>query len=424
MSKFDVVVVGCGVFGLSAALELSQKGYKVLALDPYPVPSPLSAGDDYNKILRVEYSDYLTALLAAEAIQLWEHLALYKPSFVKTGRLTLSPQDSSSSRSHYERESLAVMQKVGIRQNIMKLTTSDQVAEQIPSFKDNNLPETFDASYNTDCGTGLSSQALKDAYSKAKESGVQFLFGDEGNVTHVATNEVKVASGHVYRANKILVTAGASTGLILPLDNQTKVFGSFVVHIQLTPEEYEKYKDIPIFFSAEHGYFFPPDKESRQIKIGVTTCDAYSTTAHPFEKDKELRAPRYTIDHPNETFPEAHTQDIKTLLNLVVPELADHQLVNLRTCWISDSCDSHFLIDESPRYKDVYVATGDSGHGFKFLPNIGKYIVQRMEGTIDEKLAEKWKWKDNPSFATGSNAKSRYPRPHYDLENTKFIPQA
>lgn len=418
---YDVVIVGCGVFGLSSALELVNKGYKVLAVDAYPVPSALSAANDYNKILRIEYSDEISAGLAVEALNLWEQHELYKPSFIKTGRLTLSPSDSKSTRSKYELKSFEILEKLGVKQNIMKLTSPKDVAKQIPEFKDNNLPESFTSSYNTDCGTGLSSNALKDVYLEAKKRGVEFAFGDDGKVTKILNNQVQVKSTKTYTGKKILVTAGAGTGLIVPLDNQTKVFGAFVTHIKLTPEEFEKYKRIPIFFSAEHGYFFPPDKDTRHVKIGVTTCDAYSEINHPFELGKKLRAPRYTIDHPSETLPRGHAEDVRKLLHLVVPELSNHQLVDCKTCWVADTCDSYFLIDKCPYYENVYVATGDSSHSFKFLPNIGKYITQRIEGTLDQKYADKWKWRNNPSFENGENAKSRYPRPHYDLRNTSFI---
>ncbi|EGV60402.1 FAD-dependent oxidoreductase [Yamadazyma tenuis] len=418
---YDVLVVGCGVFGLSTCLELSKQGHKVLGLDAYPVPSELSAAKDYNKIIRVEYPDELSAKLAVEALRCWENDELYKPYFVKSGRLTLTPGDSTSIRSQYENKSLEILAKLGVTQSFEKLTTPKQVADTISHFKKNNLPAKFNSTYNADCGTGLSADALKAVYERATTSGAQFVFGDDGRAVSIKSNEVRVKSGKIFTAKKIVVTAGASTGLIIPLDNQTKVFGTFVTHIKLTDAEYEKYKDMPIFFSAEYGYFFPPDKVDHVIKIGVTTCDAWAEIDHPFEAGNKLRAPRYTVDHPNETFPLGHEKDIKVLLNLVVPELADHELVDSKVCWIADSCDSYFLIDECPYYKDVIVATGDSSHAFKFLPTIGKYISQKVNGALPADLSETWKWRSNPSFDNGANTKSRFPRPHYNLEEIKFI---
>ena len=40
----------------------------------------------------------------------------------------------------------------------------------------------------------------------------------------------------------------------------------------------------------------------------------------------------------------------------------------------------------------MYIATCGSFHGFKFLPVIGKYVVEMLDGTLDEALVEKWAW--------------------------------
>ena len=42
-------------------------------------------------------------------------------------------------------------------------------------------------------------------------------------------------------------------------------------------------------------------------------------------------------------------------------------------CWYTDSLDNSFVIDYVPGYGDsLFVASGGSGHGFKFLPVLGK----------------------------------------------------
>ena len=46
-----ILIVGCGTWGSSTTLHLVRRGYKhVTVLDPYEVPSPISAGNDINKI--------------------------------------------------------------------------------------------------------------------------------------------------------------------------------------------------------------------------------------------------------------------------------------------------------------------------------------------------------------------------------------
>ena len=54
--------------------------------------------------------------------------------------------------------------------------------------------------------------------------------------------------------------------------------------------------------------------------------------------------------------------------------------------------DENFLISPHPHCKSLYVATGGSFHGFKFMPILGKYIVQMIFGELDQELAKAWAW--------------------------------
>lgn len=42
--------------------------------------------------------------------------------------------------------------------------------------------------------------------------------------------------------------------------------------------------------------------------------------------------------------------------------------------------------------KGLYIATCGNFHGWKFFPVLGKYIVQMLEGELEEELVLKWAW--------------------------------
>src|SRR5215213_2679503 len=48
------IVVGGGIFGLTAALELRNRGYAVTLLNDGPIPHPLAASTDISKVMRIE----------------------------------------------------------------------------------------------------------------------------------------------------------------------------------------------------------------------------------------------------------------------------------------------------------------------------------------------------------------------------------
>jgi sarcosine oxidase/L-pipecolate oxidase len=48
----SVLIIGAGTWGCSTALHLARRGYtNITVLDAYELPSPISAGNDINKIV-------------------------------------------------------------------------------------------------------------------------------------------------------------------------------------------------------------------------------------------------------------------------------------------------------------------------------------------------------------------------------------
>jgi sarcosine oxidase/L-pipecolate oxidase len=60
-------------------------------------------------------------------------------------------------------------------------------------------------------------------------------------------------------------------------------------------------------------------------------------------------------------------------------------------CWVADTSDSNYVIDFVPGRKGAIVATGDSGHGFKMLPLVGRWIQKVIEE--QRQSEERWMWK-------------------------------
>src|SRR3954462_9182026 len=72
-SLAGLVVVGSGIFGVTAAIELRKRGHPVRLFDPGPLPHPLAASTDISKVVRLEYgADEVYTALAEQAIEGWK----------------------------------------------------------------------------------------------------------------------------------------------------------------------------------------------------------------------------------------------------------------------------------------------------------------------------------------------------------------
>ena len=51
-----------------------------------------------------------------------------------------------------------------------------------------------------------------------------------------------------------------------------------------------------------------------------------------------------------------------------------------------------FIISRHPRCRNLSFGAGGSFHGFKFLPTLGRYVVEMLDGVLAPDLVERWAW--------------------------------
>lgn len=395
----SVLIVGAGVMGLSTAMYLAETGdYNITVIDAYPVPSKWSAANDYNKIIRCEYADFIYTKLSVEAVKLWRSEPIYKGIYNECGRILITPK-SHQGRKEFEAISIENLKKIpGEGLKFEYYQGGDDLRNKFEFLSHNTVDADTEWKWNPEAGLAHSANAMVAVKEKAEKLGVKFIFGEAGwakklekvgNVEYIVTQD-----GSRYTADQILISAGAATGYIVDLKQQQSATGLFVTHIQLTPSEYEKHKNMPVVFDAEMGYFFPPDPETHILKIALPGSGASNMVTDPHDPTKKSSLPRFKVDNPSDTMPSISVEQSRNLLNKYVPELAYHDLFDSKACWIADTADSHLIVDKIPGSDKVFVATGDSGHLFKLLPNIGKYVKDKLEGSLAEELSGPWKWRD------------------------------
>lgn len=389
----SVIVVGAGVFGLSTAYYLSIRGYKsVTVLDRHPVPSREAASSDVSKIIRSDYADPLYARMGLEAVQAWQSWDMFKDLYSVPGWI-LSAQTSSVP---FVAKSIDVSKTLGV-QGIEQLTT-EEIRGKFPVITGPLDGYNINV-WNPSAGWVHASSAMMRMKQAAEVHGVRFVSGEAGHVHHLLVNKsgdckgVATHDGSSRSADLVVVATGAWTPSFVDMEGQLTAKGHAVAHIQLTPEETEHYQSLPIIDNLELGYFFPP------LNNGVfKMAHSQFVTNHVGSTRSSIRTsvPHTFVEHPRDDLPVEIAQTMRRNLARVLPELADRPFCYTRLCWDADTVDRHFLIAPHPSHHGLFLACGGSAHGFKFLPVLGSYVVDALEGRLDPNTAHQWRWR--PGF--------------------------
>ncbi|KAL5343175.1 FAD dependent oxidoreductase [Aspergillus crustosus] len=388
-----IVVIGGGTFGTTTAFYLAKKGYtNVTVLDRFPVPSFEAAGNDINKVVRTEYPEPLYTKLASDARDLWRDpnglfAGLYNPSGWIIGATDRSTP--------FVEASVKSAKALGVEPP--RLVSTDEIHKQWPAM--NGGFQGWKSYWSPNAAWVNAREGIVRMANEAIKSGVRYVSGSSGYGKQLLFDEnqtcvgVKCADGTTYYGSQIILAAGAAAGSLLDLEDQIVAKGHTVGHIQLSPEEVEKYRSMPILDHLEGGILFPPQED------GIMKIGAIHFVTNYAKSLKGISLPRYRSDNPKDGIPAKIEARLRKWMETCVPELAHREWVETRICWDGDMADYHFLITPHPKHTNLKIAIGGSAHGFKFLPVLGKYIVEMMEGTLDPEIAKKWKWRPGTQLA-------------------------
>ena len=171
--------------------------------------------------------------------------------------------------------------------------------------------------------------------------------------------------GHEHRAEIVVVAAGAWTPTLLPwMGDALRCVGQPVYHfLPADPEPYRPER-------------FPP------WAADIATTGWYGFPAQPDGTVKIANhGPGISVDpYGEKTVPAEWDERFATFLADTFPGLSGSPVLLRRLCLYCDSWDGDFWIDWDPDREGLLIATGGSGHGFKFAPLIGTLISDRIEG--------------------------------------------
>ncbi|KAL9055723.1 MAG: hypothetical protein Q9162_003359 [Coniocarpon cinnabarinum] len=428
----DVLIVGAGIFGTSTAYHLSRSSNaSVVVVDRTAFPPEHAASTDINKIVREDYSTRFYMDLATEAMEAWQSWPELagKGFFHRTGWVAMREHGddlASRIRKNFRDRGSDPTSTLGIDELRRKFGGLLQYTD-LDGFEDAYLnPE---AGW---CDAGLATAELMKA---ATERGVSYVQGDVsqlvlGNDNRVAG--VQLRNGERLTADKILLATGAWTSSLLPtvedelgieesgrMEQQVTAAGVCVAHYLMHPTELHLLKDMPVVIYGENGDAQPPPPRNNLSKLTnansftntVTTSGGHKISVPP-ERDQRLVPEKLKAE------------TIEIMSKRLFPQLTSRPVNYWRLCWDAVSPSQDHLICRHPdnRLANLYFAVGGSFHSYKFLPIIGKYVTNVLNGTSNgAEKDEHWAWKRTAFKGRGAHEKAY---PHRELRDLEDRPKA
>ena len=392
-----VLIAGGGIFGVTSALALRARGHAVTIVQPGPLPHPLAESTDLSKVVRIDYgADEDYTALGERALEGWRRwnaawsrpgAAGAEPLFHETGVTFLSRAPMQPGG--FEHDSYATLTRRGHR---LERLDAAAIARRFPAYRPGAYVDGYvHASGGWASAGKVVAQLAREAHAAGvaiRGAAVQRIV-DEGALV-ASDGAAGARAAELVRADLVLVCAGSWVPVLVPeLAPLLRAVGQPVFHLRPEDPSLFEAARFPVFGAdiSRTGYYGFP------VTDGVVKIANHGTGV-ALSADAPAAARVVTA---------GHEAALRAMLADSFPALAAAPIVLRRLCVYCDTLDEHFWIARDPARPHVAVATGGSGHAFKFAPVLGELIATLALGE-PHPLAGKFRWRPDVTAARPAEA--------------------
>lgn len=376
MKKYDFLIIGAGIYGITAAVALRQRKHSVGILNPGTIPHPLAASTDISKAVRMEYGADREYMDMAEAsIEGWHDWNdLFRDTlYHEVGFLMLRKQPADSNS--FEKTSYDNLLLKGFQPERLDASA---IQRRFPAFETGVYSEAF---FNSKAGFAESGRVVQTLADYAAQLGVEIHTGQTAKDFEQSGGRVAVTQtreGSRFEAGHVVVCAGVHTPILVPeLKPFFHITGHPVFHLRPSRPE--------LFVPAQSAVF----------TADISSTGWYGFPLHPREGVVKIANHGIGIElRPDDEriVTEEDAQHFRQFLRESLPALADDPIVFTRRCLYDDTLDGHFWIDHHPDIAGLTVAAGGSGHALKMAPVLGDMIAEVAEGGT-HRWSARYRWR-------------------------------
>jgi sarcosine oxidase len=367
MERFDVVIVGAGVFGAWTASHFARRDKRVLLVDSYGPGNARASSAGESRIIRMGYgADEIYTRWSQNSLAQWkEFFGFKRPGLLhETGVLWLASEGDARIR-----DTAATLTRCGVGFEQLNRAELEKRYPQI------NLDGISSAIFEPTSGVLMARRAVAAVVEDAIFRGVEYRVGevltpaiDAGGKT---ISSVRTRSGEEFAAETFVFACGAWLGKIFPDVLGDRIFPTRQeIYFFGVPPGDARFSPaaLPTFLFQGDETYGMPDIESRGFKIAL-----------------DRHGPRVDPDTQSRIVSEAAAEEVRQYVARRFPALRGAPIVETRVCQYENTSNGDFLIDRHPGADNVWFVGGGSGHGFKHGPAVGGYVAARiLDGAVGE----------------------------------------
>ena len=364
-NRYDVAVIGAGVFGAWTAWHLAGRGKRVLLADAYGPGNARASSAGESRIVRMGYgADELYTRWAVMSLAQWKEFfaAAGERLFHETGVLWLAGKDDSRVRHAAE-----VFARCGVAYEEL---SREELEKRYPQI---GLEGITKGLLEPRSGVLLARRAVAAVAEDAQRLGVEYRVAQITEPRGAeAISAVTTNSGERIQADTFVFACGAWLGKLFPEILGARIFPSrqevFFFGVPAGDARFAP-PALPTWLFQEDEIYGMPDLESRGLKIAV---DRHGERVDPDTQSRLASA--------------EGAEEARRFVERRFPALRGAPIVETRVCQYENTWNGDFLIDRHPEMENVWFVGGGSGHGFKHGPTVGEYVAARiLDGVEGEK---------------------------------------
>jgi monomeric sarcosine oxidase len=364
--KYDLVVIGAGVFGAWAAYYLRRAGRRVALIDAYGAGHSRASSGGESRLIRLGYGrDEIYTRMAQQALRLWREFdaATGAGIFHQTGVLLLAREGDARTSA-----TALTLARVGAR---FERLDRAELERRYPQLECG--PITW-AILEPESGALLARRAVQRVAAEASRMGVDYLIeailppkGEDGEDGAGRLEMIATRGGEQIAAGEFVFACGPWLPRIFP-----ELLGRYI-----RPTRQEVF-----FFGPPPGdQRFAPPQLPAWIDFGGEIYGAPDLEGRGFKIALDRHGPVIDPDRVERALTPEVLAEVRAYLAARFPALKGAPLLESRVCQYENTPHGDFLVDRHPGFENVWLLGGGSGHGFKHGPAIGEYIAARLLGT-------------------------------------------